>query len=97
MRVDENSPSSSTGVAAARHSEVVSRYQSSHGFTGSGGDEVSLSAVTETLLRVLDAESARRSARVKELASLYQAGLYEPDSGAVTRELVNEAVSEAAA
>jgi flagellar biosynthesis anti-sigma factor FlgM len=56
-------------------------------------DGLQLSKFAGTLSQVVQSESASRSRRVAQLATAVKAGTYEVDSAAVSRAIVDHAVS----
>lgn len=86
------------GAAAAEASRAqdVSRPTSSgkaaEGIASLGGDHVEISSLSASVA----SQSSQRSARVQELAAMYQSGRYEVNSMDVSRAIVNNALSAGA-
>lgn len=56
-------------------------------------DGLQLSRFAGTLSQVMQSDSATRSQRVSQLAAAVKSGTYQVDSAAVSRALVNHAIS----
>ncbi|MBZ5725989.1 MAG: flagellar biosynthesis anti-sigma factor FlgM [Acidobacteriia bacterium] len=64
----------------------------SPGADGSG-DRVELSSSLARLSRMISGYGSERSSRVQSLAAQYQSGSYRPDSLAISRGMIAEALS----
>jgi anti-sigma28 factor (negative regulator of flagellin synthesis) len=62
----------------------------------SGGDRVEFSGAVASLWKAVSSDGANRAARVQELSRQYEAGGYQPDSAAISRGMVAEALSSGA-
>jgi|SRR5579885_1248932 anti-sigma28 factor (negative regulator of flagellin synthesis) len=60
---------------------------------GSGGDRVELSGALRNLSRAISSDSRARAAKVQALAAQYQSGNYRPDSAAISRAMIAEALA----
>jgi flagellar biosynthesis anti-sigma factor FlgM len=63
------------------------------GAIGVGSDHAELSSVADRLTGMLQTDSAARAGRVRQLKEAVASGTYEVDAPAVSRALVNEALS----
>jgi anti-sigma28 factor (negative regulator of flagellin synthesis) len=57
-----------------------------------GGDRVELSSTLGSLSRALSSYSSDRAGRVQQLAAQYLSGSYQPDTAAISRGIVQEAL-----
>jgi len=60
---------------------------------GSGSDSVQISGIAGQLSKTLAAGSSSRSQRVSELAQAVRSGTYQVDGAAVSRAMVDQAIS----
>jgi flagellar biosynthesis anti-sigma factor FlgM len=60
---------------------------------GASGDTVELSSGLARLSQVLASHGAQRAGRVQQLTAQFQAGSYQPDSLAISRGMVAEALN----
>jgi anti-sigma28 factor (negative regulator of flagellin synthesis) len=97
--VDNNSPANMPLGQAARTTETQAT-----GSTGKGGsnaplpgakDGLQLSRFTGTLNQAIQGDSAIRSHRVAQLSAAYKSGSYNVDPAAVSRAIVDHAISAA--
>src|SRR5689334_8065070 len=90
-----------TGPSAAETSRAQEAQRTDRtGGTRSGGpgsygsnDRVEFSSTLGRLSQALGADGSARANRVQELAALYQSGNYRPDSRAISRGMVSEALA----
>jgi flagellar biosynthesis anti-sigma factor FlgM len=61
--------------------------------SGSGSDSVQLSGFAGQLSKSLQAGSSNRSQRVSEIAQAVRSGTYQVDGAAVSRAMVDQAIS----
>jgi len=87
------------GTSASEASRSDSVRLSTNGAAGKAGsrsgseDRVELSSFSEKIAAASSSESTQQSARVRQLAALYQSGRYKVDSHQVSRALVSQALS----
>jgi anti-sigma28 factor (negative regulator of flagellin synthesis) len=88
---------SAAETARAQESQRLSRTETGKSLTSLGGDgsndRVEFSGALSRLSRVLTTFDSARASRVKDLAAQYQSGSYRPDSAAISKGLVTEALS----
>ncbi len=60
---------------------------------GAESDQAQISDLSGRLLQVLNAESPQRAARLESLSAEYRAGKYQVDAAAVSRRLVDDALT----
>jgi anti-sigma28 factor (negative regulator of flagellin synthesis) len=97
MKIYDSNMSSVGANASQRSQETQQTDRSNAGRSsaadGGNGDRVEFSGTLGRLSRVLSTFQNDRSSRVQALAAQYQAGAYQPDSGATSRGLISEALS----
>lgn len=86
---------SQLGAAGAAGAQETQKSGSGRGGARScgGGDHVSFSSTLGSLSRAMSSDASSRQAKVQALAAQYQAGAYKPDSVAISRGLMSEALS----
>ena len=89
-----------TGTAAGQ----TSRTQETHSADSSketrqaaqsGGDRVEFSGALGALSRAVSSEQTDRSSRIAALTAQVEKGTYQPDSRAISRGMINEALAGA--
>ena len=97
MRIHDRNLTGAGGAEANRTAETdrTGREQDAGSAGSRSGDRVELSSGLGSLSRAVSADAMGRSRRVESLAALYQKGAYHPDSRAVSRAMVNDALSPA--
>jgi anti-sigma28 factor (negative regulator of flagellin synthesis) len=73
----------------------TSKSNSTAGFQGQ--DNVDLSATSESFNAAVSAQTAARTARVRQLSALYSTGNYSVDSSIVSQALIAQAINYPAA
>jgi anti-sigma28 factor (negative regulator of flagellin synthesis) len=97
--VDNNSPANMPLGQAGRTAETQAT--GSTGKSGSnaplpgGTDGLKLSRFTGTISQAIQGDSATRSQRVAQLSAAYKSGSYHVDPAAVSRAIVDHAISAA--
>jgi hypothetical protein len=84
-------PSQVGGPQAAE--SVGEKHKKVEGGAAGGTDQVNLSTLGAKV-RALDTESPERAAYLEKLANDVQAGRYQPDSHAVSKKIVSDALRE---
>jgi flagellar biosynthesis anti-sigma factor FlgM len=97
MRINDRNLTGATPAESGRAQETEKPNRNQGAGTGTAatdktGDRVELSSTLETLSRALSAFGFERSNRVQALEAQYQSGSYHPDSAAIARGMVSEAL-----
>jgi anti-sigma28 factor (negative regulator of flagellin synthesis) len=96
MRIYEQNLTGAAGAEAGRTHETQradhAGGDSRTSAAGHSGDRVEFSQTLDRLSRALAHEGGSRAAKVQALAARYQSGNYQPDSRAVSRSMVSEAL-----
>ena len=85
-RLDSALPVQNAPASTGRHV--------SNNLDAGDGDSATISSLMAKLSVEISAEQARVEKRVSELARLYAAGNYQPDSAALSKALVSSALSD---
>lgn len=97
MKVYDQNSTPTTALESSRAQATLrsGRQEGDSRTAGSGGsgDRVELSGTINSLGRALSSYAADRAARVQSLAAQYQSGAYQPDSLAISRGMVSEALA----
>lgn len=95
--VDNNTPANTTLGQTTRTAETQASGSTGKGVSGatssSSADGLQLSRFAGTLNQVIQRDSASRSQRVAQLSAAYRSGSYHVDVAAVSRALVDHAIS----
>jgi flagellar biosynthesis anti-sigma factor FlgM len=89
---------STPGVRDTSGLEGISRKDSSRAaeVAGAGADKAELSGLAAKISEAQEQDSAVRAAKVEHLRQLVASGEYQPDPEAISRGIVNDALSNAA-
>ena len=96
MRISDSSNlNNAAGLGRTRQAEALAGYGATGnaGRAGATGDNVELSGLAGKLSEVVSSDSPQRTARVEQLARLYAAGSYQPQSAGASRGMVAEALA----
>jgi flagellar biosynthesis anti-sigma factor FlgM len=88
---------STPGAAGAAAADSGARRTTSGGTAGGGSDSVELSGLAGKISSAVSQDAADRTATVEQLRSQVGNGTYQADSTAISRGVVNEALTSAAA
>jgi flagellar biosynthesis anti-sigma factor FlgM len=96
MRIDNNNPGSTgvghtTGPAETQLTSPASKGSATN--SPSSADGLQLSPFAGTLSEVMQSDAASRTQRVAQLAAAVQSGTYQVDPMAVSRAIVDQAIS----
>jgi len=102
MRItDQNSQVSTTSTQPQRVGGAQATGSSSQTQSGSqissGGDQTEFSGFLSRLSQNLQSDTTSRAQRVSQLAAAVQSGSYKVDSAALSRTLVDQAISAGSA
>jgi len=87
---------SAPGVRDTAGVEGISRKDSSRAAEGAGADKAELSGLAAKISQAQEHHSTARAAKVEHLRQLVASGEYQPDAEAISRGIVNDALSNAA-
>jgi flagellar biosynthesis anti-sigma factor FlgM len=99
MKIDNGSNLGSiatTGAAGATGTDAASQRVAGLGVGGSSPDSAELSGLAGKISQALSQDSAGRAAKGDQLRALISSGQYSPDSAAVSRGIVNDALTSSA-
>ena len=93
MRIaDPNSPGNAQPTKPAV-SQTAARPREDAGTISVGSDRAELSGVADRLSALLQADSSSRAERIRQLTEAVANGTYHVDAAALSRALVNQAIS----
>ncbi|HUP03101.1 MAG TPA: hypothetical protein VMU19_03880 [Bryobacteraceae bacterium] len=97
MRISNSDPLGVGGVdsTAAQELQKSGRAGSASLLSAQNGDRVEFSSGLGQLASAISTYGAARAAQVQQLAALYQAGGYRPDSLATSRAMIADALGGA--
>jgi flagellar biosynthesis anti-sigma factor FlgM len=100
MKIDNGSNLGSipaTGVAGAAGTDAASQRVAGLGVGSASPDSAELSGLAGKISQTLSQDSADRAAKGEQLRALISSGQYSSDSAAVSRGIVNDALTSSAA
>jgi flagellar biosynthesis anti-sigma factor FlgM len=100
MKIDNGSnlgPASAAGASGAAATGASGRQDASRGVDSASPDSAELSGLAGKISQALSHDSTNRAAKVQQLSAQVSSGQYNPDSAAVSRGIVGEALTSAAA
>jgi len=94
MRInDRNLTGAAADTSRAAETNQAEKSRALTGASPASGDRVEFSGGLSALSRAVSADHAARANRIQALASQVAAGTYQPDSQAISRGLVSEALA----
>ena len=96
MRIDNSNPGAAALGQTAPTTETQAASSTKKGSgasSSSAADGLQLSKFAGSLSQIMESDSANRSQRVAQLAAAVQSGTYKVDPQAVSRALVDHAIS----
>jgi flagellar biosynthesis anti-sigma factor FlgM len=96
MRIDNNNPGAASVDQTAQTTQTQAAGSAKSAGTSSSSpaaDGLQLSKFAGSLSQIMQSDSANRSQRVAQLAAAVQSGTYKVDPQAVSRALVDHAIS----
>lgn len=81
-----------TGAQSTQETHKAAAGKSGCSSSG-GGDQVAFSSTLNSLSQAMSSDASNRQTKVQALAGQYQSGTYKPDSAAVSRAMVSEALA----
>jgi flagellar biosynthesis anti-sigma factor FlgM len=97
MRIDNNNPGAAPLDQAAQTTQTQAAGSAAKGAgtssSSAAADGLQLSKFAGSLSQIMQSDSANRSQRVAQLAAAVQSGTYQVDPQAVSRALVDHAIS----
>ena len=88
---------SATGAAGVAGADAAGRREAGRGVDSANSDSAEISGLAGKISQALNQDSANRAATVQQLSAAVANGQYNPDSAAVSRGIVGEALTNSAA